>query len=233
METNEIKNLNLGHRNRVKEKFLKTNFEGWQDYEILEFALFFVIPYKDTKPAAKKLIQKFGILKEILNADYSELETSLKEIKGAGKHTLLFLYFLKHFAIKYSELKIKEKDYFSCQEDVCKFLKNLIGSSSKEKMCAVFLNSAGDILGHKIMSEGTVGKSAIYPNEIAKEALLLNSRSVIISHNHPGGNCKPSKNDEVSTELVKGALSLVDIVLLDHIIVSDLEYYSFKEKGLL
>ena len=100
-------------------------------------------------------------------------------------------------------------------------------------MCAVFLNSAGDILGHKIMSEGTVGKSAIYPNEIAKEALLLNSRSVIISHNHPGGNCKPSKSDEVSTELVKGALSLVDIVLLDHIIVSDLEYYSFKEKGLL
>lgn len=233
MEKNEIKNLSLGHRNRVKEKFLKTNFDGWQDYEILEFALFFVIPYKDTKVIAKNLIKKFGSLKEILNAKFSDLENGLKDIKGAGKHTLLFLYFLKQFAVKYSELKIKEKQYFSCAEDVNNFLRNLIGNSEKEKMCAVFVNSSGDILGHKIMSEGTVGKSAIFPNEIAKEALILNSRSVIISHNHPGGSCSPSKSDIMSTELVKKALSLVDVILLDHIIVTDSNYYSFKENGLL
>ncbi len=233
MEKNEIKNLSLGHRKRVKEKFLKTNFEGWQDYEILEFALFFVIPFKDTKATAKNLIEKFGSLKEILNAKYDDLENALKDIKGAGKHTLLFLYFLKQFSVKYSELRIKDKQFFSCPKDVYKFLRNLIGNSIKEKMCAVFMNSAGDILGHKIMSEGTVGKAAIFPNEIAKEALILNSRSVIISHNHPGGSCTPSQKDVTSTKLVQGALSLVDVALLDHIIVTDSDYYSFKENGLL
>ncbi len=233
MEENEIKKYTAGHRERLKEKFLKTNFDGWHEYEILEFALFFVLPYKDTKPIAKKLIEKFGSLKEILNADYNELHTALKDIKGAGKHTVTFLSFLKYFSIKYSELKIKEKDFFSCSDDVSKFLRNLIGTSEKEKMCAVFMNSSGDVLGHKIISEGTVGRSAIYPGEIARQALILNSRSVIISHNHPGGGCKPSEKDIVATKLVNNALDLIDVVLLDHIIVTADGSYSFKENGLL
>lgn len=233
MEENEIKKYSAGHRERVKEKFLKTNFDGWQDYEILEFALFFVLPYKDTKSIAKKLIEKFGSLKEILNSNYNELKEALKDIKGAGKHTVYFLYFLKHFSIKYSELKIKEKEFFSCPEDVAKFLRNLIGTSEKEKMCAVFMNSSGDILGYKIISEGTVGRSAVYPGEIARQALILNSRSVIISHNHPGGGCKPSEKDIIATKLVKGALELIDVVLLDHFIVTASDRYSFRENGLL
>lgn len=233
MEENEIKKYNAGHRERVKEKFLKTNFDGWHDYEILEFALFFVLPYKDTKPIAKKLIEKFGSLKEILNSNYDKLTEVLKDIKGVGEHTLTFLYFLKHFSIKYSELKIKEKEFFSCPEDVAKFLRNLIGTCEKEKMCAVFMNSSGDILGHKIISEGTVGRSAVYPGEIARQALILNSRSVIISHNHPGGNSKPSEKDIIATKLVNNALDLIDVVLLDHIIVTADNSYSFKENGLM
>ncbi len=233
MEKNEIKKYSAGHRERVKEKFLKTNFDGWHDYEILEFALFFVLPYKDTKPIAKRLIEKFGSLKEILNSSYTELKKALKNIKGAGEHTVVFLYFLKNFSVKYSELKIKEKEFFSCPEDVAKFLRNLIGTSEKEKMCAVFMNSSGDILGHKIISEGTVGRSAIYPGEIARQALILNSRSVIISHNHPGGGCNPSEKDVAATKLVSNALDLIDIVLLDHIIVTATDSYSFRENGLL
>ena len=83
-----------GHRQRVKNKFLKTKFDNWQDYEILEFALFFVIPQKDTKEIAKILIKKFGSLKELLNADYDELNKIFKDIKGL----LAFPYVLEsHF----------------------------------------------------------------------------------------------------------------------------------------
>ena len=72
-EKKEFVSKNEGHRQRVKDKFLKTKFENWQDYEILEFALFFVVPRKDTKDIAKNLIDKFGSLKELLHADYEEI----------------------------------------------------------------------------------------------------------------------------------------------------------------
>lgn len=232
METNERKRFvskNKGHRQRVKEKFLKTKFENWKDYEILEFALFFVIPQKDTKDIAKELIDKFGSLKELLHADYKEL----KKIKGIGEHTINFFYFLKYFAIKYSEINFKQKEKLSSPNEVVTYLKNLIGTSSEEKMYAIYLNASNQVIDCKKISDGTVSRSAVYPTLIATDSLLKKARSVIISHNHPGGVCKPSQNDIIATEAVQKALKTIEVVLLDHIIVTTNDYYSFKDNGLI
>lgn len=222
-----------GHRQRVKEKFLKTGFTGWQDYEILEFALFFVVPRKDTKQIAKVLVEKFGSLKELLNADYNELKEKFKSIDGVSKHTAFFFHFLKNISLKYSLLELKDKKKISSSNDVVEFLQNLVGSSNEEKMIAVFLNASNKVLDYKIMSKGTVARSAVYPSQIAKEAILINARSVIVAHNHPGGVCKPSQNDIISTEAIQKALKTVEVVLLDHIIVAGSNYYSFKDNGLI
>lgn len=233
METDERKKFALGHRERVKQKFLNTKFDNWSDYEILEFALFFALPQKDTKPIAKKLIEKFGSLKNILHADFDELNKAFEKIKGVSKHTVLFLYFLKYFSIKYSEFKVKEKEKLSSPQEVVVFLKNLMDFCDKEKMYAVFLNASNGVLDYKIISEGTVGRSAVYPGQIAKWALILNARSVIVSHNHPGGVCKPSQNDIMATQAIQKALKTIEVELLDHIIVTGSDYYSFKDNGLI
>ena len=236
METGERKELvpkNKGHRQRIKDKFLQTKFEDWQDYEILEFALFFVVPQKDTKDIAKNLINKFGSLKELLHADYEEIMSCLKDVKGVKSHATLFLYFLKYFAIKYSEIKVKQKEKLSSPNEVVTYLKNLIGTSSEEKMYALYLNASNQIIDCKKISDGTVSHSAVYPTVIAKDSLLKKARSVIIAHNHPGGISKPSQNDIIATEAVKKALKTIEVVLLDHIIVTATDYYSFKDNGLI
>ncbi|MFA7073863.1 MAG: DNA repair protein RadC [Endomicrobiaceae bacterium] len=231
METNDRKKYIIGHRKRIKEKFVNSGFENWRDYEILEFALTFALPRKDTKETAKKLIEKFGSLKELLNADYKDLINSKTE--GLGEHSAVFISFLKSFSVKYSEFEIREKAKLSSSKDVISFLKSVIGSSKKENFYAIFLNAANKILDYKIVSKGIVNKSAVYPREIAKMALDSNATSVIISHNHPGGTCKPSQNDIIATEAVLKALKTIDIFLLDHVIVTDKDYYSFKDNGLI
>jgi len=239
METNERKrfmsknNDVKGHRQRAKERFLKTGFDNWQDYEILEFALFFVIPRKDTKQIAKDLIKKFGSLKDLINTDFDTLTEAFKKIKGVSVNTAFFFYFLKNFSIKYSEFKMKEKEKISSPQEVVNFLKNSIGTCNEEKMYSVFFNASNKVLDFKEISEGTVSRSAVYPGKIAREALLTNARSVIIAHNHPGGVCKPSQNDIIATEAVQKALKAVEVVLLDHIIVTASDFYSFKDNGLI
>lgn len=239
MEINDKKTVTLnkdvaGHRKRVKEKFLKTGFDNWQDYEILEFALFFVIPRKDTKQIAKELLKKFGSFKELVNADYNDLVKACKEIDGISVNTAFFFYFLKAFSTKYSELKVKPKEKVSSPQDVVEYLKNKIGFCPEENLYAIFLNASNKVLKFEKISKGTTARSAVYPEEIAKEALNAGrTRSIIVAHNHPGGVCKPSQNDIIATEAIQKALKTISVLLLDHIIVTDTDYYSFKDNGLI
>ncbi|MBO7611226.1 MAG: DNA repair protein RadC [Elusimicrobia bacterium] len=222
-----------GHRQRVKEKFLKTNFEGWHDYEILEFILFFSIPRRDTKDIAKALIKKFGSLKEVLLADYDKLKEIFDCIDGVGYHSIFFFRFLKEISVKYSEFQMKEKKKLSSPSDVFEFLKNNVGTLPEEKMVAVFLNASNKVICCDNISDGTVARSAVYPSKIVKNAVLKDARSVIVAHNHPGGVCKPSQNDIIATEAIQKALKTVDVILLDHIIVTNSDFYSFKDNGLI
>lgn len=229
MQEEKLEKHYLGHRQRLKEKFIKTNFSNWQDYEILEFALTFVIPRKDTKTIAKNLIKKFGSLKQVLQTDVEKLY----EIEGIKNHSAIFIKFLKEFCSKYSQLQMESKEKISSPLDVLNFFQTNIGSSKDEIIYALFLNASNKILAHCPVSSGVVNRSAMYPRKIAELALKHNATSVIIAHNHPGGSCKPSQNDIIATDAVIKALKTVDIILLDHLIVTGNGYYSFKDNNLI
>jgi len=218
-----------GHRQRIKERFLRSGLKDWKDYEILELALTFAVARKDTKQIAKQVIEKFGNLKNVLNSDIERL----KEIKGIKDHAAFLIYFLKSFAVKYSELELAEKEKISSPSDTVVFLKTLIGSSKDEIFYAIFMNASNKILFYDEINRGVVNKSAVYPRKIVELALKHNATSVIVAHNHPGGGCNPSQNDIIATEAVLKALKTVDISLLDHMIVTDKNYYSFKDNGLI
>jgi len=229
MDTEKSKPHYLGHRKRLKDKFSDSGFESFADYEILEFALTFALPRRDTKPIAKELIKKFGSLKQVFDA----AEEELKAVKGISGHSALFILFLRNFAALYSYLDIKSSPALSSPEALVNYLMSVLGGEKVEKFYAVLLNSGNKVIDCLEIESGTVNKSFIMPRKVAEQALNFKASAVIVAHNHPGGTLKPSQNDIDATAAVKAALSAVDISLLDHIIISGSGYFSFKEYNLL
>lgn len=132
----------------------------------------------------------------------------------------------------FSYTKVKQTEQLSSPAQVVEFLKTIL-KKSNENMVAIYMTAQNKIIDYEIISTGTVGRSAVYPAKVAKSALLKNARSVIIAHNHPAGTNKPSQNDIITTDALQKALKTVDIVLLDHIVIANDEYYSFKDNNLI
>ncbi|MDR1695680.1 MAG: DNA repair protein RadC [Endomicrobium sp.] len=229
MKNSEIKPAYLGHRKRLKEKFRETDLRSFADYEILEFALTFCMPRKDTKPLAKELIKKFGSLKQVFDASFEELQT----VKGISGHSSVFISFLKSIALHYGYLEIKEGENLSSPRQAVNYFVSALSGEKIEKFCAVMLNSANKVIECVELEKGTVNRSVVIPRKIAEAALKYKAASVIVAHNHPGGTLKPSQNDIDATKSVHAALKTIDVSLLDHIIISNGSYFSFKEYNLI
>jgi len=102
-----------------------------------------------------------------------------------------------------------------------------------ENFVVTFLDSQNSVIASEVVSKGTINTAAIYPREVIKRILALNSANIIISHNHPSGSITPSASDRAMTRKLKTACDSIDVDLLDHLIMGKGEYYSFNDKGLL
>ena len=102
-----------------------------------------------------------------------------------------------------------------------------------EQFAILLLNRANEVLGVYKVSSGGITDTVADPKQIFTAALKANACSLVLSHNHPSGNLKPSKQDEELTRKIKEAGSYLDIKVLDHIIVTSETYYSFADEGLL
>ena len=227
---------NQGHRERIKEKFLKNGIDGFAEYEILELLLTYCIPRKDTKPIAKELLNKFKSLDNIFKADFDKLSA----IDGLGKNSIVFLKLIGDLpSIIYKDelknkklidretLKILNKDI------LLNYLRNKIGYEEIEKFYVIYLSSSNEVIEFEENSVGTLDRSSVYPREIYKKIINLNAKSVILAHNHPSDNITPSKSDiELTNEIVKG-LKNFGALLIEHIIITKNSYFSFLEEGLI
>ena len=227
---------NQGHRERIKEKFLKNGIDGFAEYEILELLLTYCIPRKDTKPIAKELLNKFKSLDNIFKADFDKLSA----IDGLGKNSIVFLKLIGDLpSIIYKDelknkklidretLKILNKDI------LLNYLRNKIGYEEKEKFYVIYLSSSNEVIEFEENSVGTLDRSSVYPREIYKKVINLNAKSIILAHNHPSDNITPSKSDiELTNEIAKG-LKNFGALLIEHIIITKNSYFSFLEEGLI
>ena len=218
-----------GHRKRLKEKYKINGIDGWLDHEVLEFALAFAIPRKDTKPIAKELLSNFKTFNGILDADFDKLN----KIKGISEHTALFIRFMKDITVRYFEKELINKDLISTPEAVYDYLKASLKGISDEEFKALFLNNENRLLALETIQKGTINKSVVYPRQIVERALHNHAAGVIIAHNHPSGSLKPSNSDIKITKIIRDALDTIDIPLLDHIIIGGNGYFSFKENNYL
>ena len=235
-EEEKTKNNAKGHRERVRKKFLENGFNGLEDYEVLEFLLFYVIPRKDTKAIAKELIKKFKTLANVLKADTLELKT----INGLGDVAITFLKMIGALPARIYKDELKnqklikdDKNKISDKEVLLSFLRNKIGYEDVEKFYVIYLSSSNEVIAFEESSSGTLDRSSIYPREIYKRVIMENAKSIIIAHNHPSGNTCPSKCDiDITNEIAKG-LKNFGALLIEHIIITRDSYFSFLEEGLI
>jgi len=141
---------------------------------------------------------------------------------------------LKELRNLYKNLKSQDKVYMinSSQKAGEYFREYFADAKDKERFACSFLDNSNRIIATKVISTGTINEAPVYPREIAKSALLYDSSSVILAHNHPGGSLSPSPQDIMVTILIGDALATLKISVIDHIIVGDDGFASFAQRGL-
>ncbi len=221
-------NLYLGHRQRLKKKFLLSP-KSFLDYEILEMLLFNIFSRKDTKAIAKNLIQKFGTLKAVIFAS----EQEIKKTQGLGESAVIFFKLLRETFSRLSLQPLKEETIISSNLHVIEYYRNLLSLEKKEQFRVMFINNKNKLIAEEQLQQGTVDQTPIYPREVIQKALEHGASAIILVHNHPSGSPYPSKEDIDVTRNLNIVVQRINLKLLDHIIIAENSSYSFAEHNLL
>ena len=213
-----------GHRKRLREKFLKTGGTSFADYEILELLLTYAIGRRDVKPLAKSLLARFKNLSGVIDADFSELAS----VSGIGESTAILLKVARNLCVRYLDQDIRSQTFLTSVDEFSDYAKMRLGEYTDEVMLVFYMNTRNMLIDAEIISEGMPDFVPVFPSLIAKKALKAGAHSIVLCHNHPGGLAHPSVEDTEITRDIKKTLKAVDIILLDHIIVSKFGSFSFR-----
>jgi DNA repair protein RadC len=220
-----------GHRQRLRERFLKSGLEGFAEYEVVELLLTLAIPRTDVKEPAKALISKFGSLRGILDAPIEELAA----VKGIGQVTPVALKIIRAAATLYLQQDSEQRDSLADPTRLTDFWRMKIGSLPHEVFQVAYLDSGYRVLrdGIETLEEGTVDRAAVYPRKVVESALRRGAAALVLAHNHPNGQVTPSEQDKILTRMIVLAAETVSLKILDHLIVSPNEVFSFRMEKLL
>lgn len=218
-----------GHRKRLREKFLQGDLDGFLDYEIVELLLTLGTPRKDCKAIAKETIKEFKGLRGVLDASFEELQN----IKGIGPSNAFGVKLFQAISERYAKERIPRKIPLTSPHAVINYLQKKIGREKKEHFLLIALDTRNNLVKTSDISIGILNSSLIHPREVFKEAIQANAAKVIVAHNHPGGDPDPSKEDLAVTKRLVEAGRIIDIEVIDHIIVTNTGFVSFKEKNII
>jgi DNA repair protein RadC len=219
----------LGHRKRVRDKFLASMGKELHDYEILEILLFNVFPRSDTKPLAKRLLAKFGDISGVVNADVN----LLKMVDGIGESAIVALKINAEITSRVLKIKAKEGEFLENYEAVLNYARSALANLNHEVFRVIFLDKSHKIIEDELLATGENDFVQINVKDVARKALLLHCEAVILMHNHPTSDLKPSKADIKITSQICEVLKSLNIMVLDHFIIGKTGYFSFKEEGIL
>lgn len=216
----------LGHRERLRQKFLKNKLV---DYELLELLLTYAIPRCDVRPLARELMKTFGGAYNVLTAPVE----ALTKVRGVKENTAIFIKAIHEMMVLGHKDYLNDTPIFHDYQRLSEYCKLLLSGKKIEEFHILYLDSDYRLLTDHLHSSGTIDWAAVYPREIVKRALELNARSVVMLHNHPTPNTSFSSADIEITGTVKNILKSVDIELFDHLLVSGSIVYSAKNMFLI
>ncbi|MBL6947051.1 MAG: DNA repair protein RadC [Rhodospirillales bacterium] len=218
-----------GHRNRLRERFLKGGADALPDYEMLELLLFQAQPRRDMKPLAKRLLKTFGSFSSVISAE----PAALKDVDGAGEAVVVALKTVQAAALRLAREEIMNQPVLSSWDKLIAYCRAAMGHHKTEQFRILFLNRQNALIADEVQQSGTVDHTPVYPREVVKRALELGATAIIMVHNHPSGDPTPSKADIDMTKEVEDSGSRLGIVLHDHLIMTKAGHSSFKDMGLL
>jgi DNA repair protein RadC len=219
----------LGHRTRLRERFLNGGADALPDYELLELVLFAAIPRDDVKPRAKALLARFGSFAEVIAAPRERL----LEVQGIGGAAVAQLKVIEAAALRLSKAKLLGRPALSSWAALLDYVTAAMARNSHEEFRVLFLDRKNALIADEVQGYGTVDHTPVYPREIVKRALELSASAIILVHNHPSGDPTPSKADIDMTREVANAAKALRIAVHDHIVVARGGVLSFKSLGLL
>ena len=220
-----------GHRKRLRERFLKSGFAGMADHEVVEVLLTLAIPRKDVKERAKTLLARFGNLKGVLDAPLEEL----RAIHGIGSVAPTAFRIIREAANLYLQQKAESETSLASPEMLHEFWRSRLGGLKDEVFEVAYLDSGYKLVrdGVERLEEGTIDRATVYPRRVMEAALRKGAAALVLAHNHPNGNVQPSEQDKFLTRALVLAAEAVQVKIVDHLIVSADEVFSFRKAGIL
>lgn len=219
--------MHTGHRERMKRRFRETGLNGFDDVNVLELMLFYVIPRQDTNPIAHGLIKRFGSLHDVIDAPYDELI----KVNGVGESVATFLKLIPEVCKRYTRAKQRKKISYTSLKDMAEFIIPLFSFEMEETLFLICLDAGNHITYCEQVSNGNLDSVLIDPRQIVQIALDRRATRIVLAHNHPSGIASPSPSDVSMTLTLKDALHLFNIELLDHFIVAEETCVSMRKHG--
>ena len=216
-----------GHRQRLRDRFLKFGLDGFQDYEVIELLLTLGTPRKDCKETAKALMKRFGTLSGVLGAAPADL----CQVPGVGPVNLFGLKLVPAVSQRHLKQSLEGKQALTHSQALFDYLNHSIRDKKRECFIAIYLDAKNRVITDEILFTGTVTASAVYPREVVKAALSNTAAAVIFAHNHPSGDPAPSPDDMAITRKLIQACALVGVTVHEHLIIGKDGYFSFADQG--
>ena len=216
------KNVHDGHRERMRQRFMKEGADSFEDHELLELLLFYAIPRRNTNEIAHLLLDKYGSLDSLFDAPIEDIANT----HGVGESTALFLKLIPAIHRGVMKAKAMPKSKIFNAEQAIEILTAQYIGFQEEAVTLISLDNRNCVKDISIVSYGTLKDVLVDIRKIVLTLVKHNATNAIIAHNHPQGVAKPSVEDVNVTRELRTALASLDIRLLDHIIIADNEHYS-------
>ena len=210
----KVMSIHAGHRERIRERLRTAGLNAFSEHEVLELLLTFAIPRQDTNPLAHDLINTFGSLSAVLDADESEL----LRVKGVGKHAALLLTMMPQLMQRYQLSALGSRPVITTLAEAKRYCAPLFMGAGEEMIYMICLDQAGHVIHRTLLHTGTVDQVMLHPRTVVETALRHHAHAVILAHNHPSGTAQPSQADLDVTRRIGSALYMIGIRLVDHLI---------------
>lgn len=222
--------IHQGHRGRLRKRFLNDGLELFEDHQVLELLLFTALPRRDTNRIAHLLLQRFGSLSAVLDADVGDLAS----VPGVGEAAAAFLSLIPAVTRRYlHDSATRVKRPLRDPESSRKFVIPLMAGRVEEVFYVLCLDNQCRLLFPALVARGTVKEALISPRKLVETVLRHRSVNVILAHNHPSGVLQASKSDVHLTVMVQNILVPMGIRLVDHLIVAGDRAISMASLGYL
>lgn len=216
-------------KERPREKLMHLGAQSLSDAELLAILIRNGSVGKSAVSLGRELITEHGGLRQVMDLSAD----AMCQHKGMGPVTYSLLQACLELGRRYLEQGIRNETALTSSRETRLFLRSKLRHRAQEVFACLFLDAQNRVIKYEELFYGTIDGAAVYPRQVVSRAIELKSAAIIFAHNHPSGHAEPSLADRQITKTLVQALSLIDVKVLDHVVVGDVEEVSFAERGLI